>query len=69
MQGMRKADNVHEADIPLATLDTANVVSVQTCELCEVLLREPLVDSQSTKMPTEQYTRIGATHSTVIICL
>jgi hypothetical protein len=38
---MSKSDDVEQADVAFAALDTPDVVSVQIRQLCEAFLRKP----------------------------
>ena len=44
---LSKFDNVFEGDVTLSALDSTNVIAMQTCSLCEFLLREAPVHTKS----------------------
>ena len=56
---------VDEADIALAALDTAHVVSMQVGQLCQFLLRQSALNSELAHAPAKENARISG-HAVII---
>ena len=59
---MRYPDDVQQSNVPFATLDPANIIPVQTRQLCQSLLGQPALGPQFADSLAKKHSRIRATH-------
>src|SRR5579863_6198872 len=61
-QGVRQFDDVDQPDVSFAAFDSADVVSMQVCQLRQSFLGKTALHPQFANAPAKQYARVLASH-------